>query len=246
MDQYDYSALRLVLFAGEVFPLKHVRALKSIWPKPRYFNLYGPAETNVCTYYELPSEIPEARTEPFPIGKPCSNDRTQVMDDQERPVQPGEEGELYVSGGSVMHSYCNLPERTAKAFFRDEAGFAWYRTGDIVREEREGNYIFIGRRDRMVKRRGYRVELGEIEVALYRHPAITEAAVIAVPDEESGVLIKAFLSWSEGERGSLIQLKKFCAEQLPLYMVPDSFSFQRSLPKTLTDKMDYQKLKELD
>jgi amino acid adenylation domain-containing protein len=246
MDQYDYSALRLVLFAGEVFPIKHVRALQRFWSKPRYFNLYGPTETNVCTYYELPSEIPEARTEPFPIGKACSNDRTRVVDDQERQVEPGEEGELYVSGGSVMNSYWNLPERTAKAFFRDEAGSAWYRTGDIVREDTDGDYEFIGRRDRMVKRRGYRVELGEIEAALYLHPAITEAAVIAVPDEESGVLIKAFLSWSEGERGSLIQLKKFCAEQLPLYMVPDSFSFQRSLPKTPTDKMDYQKLKEID
>jgi amino acid adenylation domain-containing protein len=246
MERYDYANLRLVLFAGEVFPVKHIRALQSHWPKPRYFNLYGPTETNVCTCFELPREVPETRSEPFPIGKPCSNDRTLVVDECDREVAPGEEGELYVSGGSVMQSYWNLPERTSRAFFRDEAGTAWYKTGDIVREDASGDLLFVGRRDRMVKRRGYRVELGEIEAALYRHPAIAEAAVIAAPDEESGVRIRAFLSCAEEERPSLIQLKRFCSEQLPLYMIPDAFTFQPSLPKTPTDKMDYQKLQELD
>ncbi len=246
METFDYSALRMVHFAGEVFPVKQLRALKACWPHPRYFNLYGPTETNVCTYYELPSEIPEDRTVPFPIGQTCENDRTKVMDEHDRAVPPGEEGELYVSGGSVMQGYWNLPERTAAAFYRDASDTRWYRTGDIVREGDQGNYLFLGRRDRMVKRRGYRVELGEIEVALYRHPAVTEAAVIALPDEESGVQIKAFLNWTDSTRPSLIRLKQFCVDNLPLYMIPDRFAFLPSLPKTSTDKIDYQELKELD
>jgi acyl-CoA synthetase (AMP-forming)/AMP-acid ligase II len=98
----------------------------------------------------------------------------------------------------------------------------------------------------MVKRRGYRVELGEIEAGLYRHPAIREAAVIALPSEESGVRIKAFLSCRAGTRPSLIELKRFCAEHLPLYMIPDLFSLRDALPKTSTDKVDYQRLKEMD
>jgi acyl-coenzyme A synthetase/AMP-(fatty) acid ligase len=96
----------------------------------------------------------------------------------------------------------------------------------------------------MVKRRGYRVELGEIEAGLYRHPNIKEAAVIAVPNE-AGVQIKAILSYREGKRSSVIELKRFCAENLPLYMVPDVFHFLESLPKTSTDKIDYQKLLEI-
>lgn len=168
------------------------------------------------------------------------------MDEHDTEVPPGQEGELYVSGWSVMLGYWNLKEQDRRAFFTDESGTRWYRTGDMVRETNDGSYFFIGRRDRMVKRRGYRVELGEIEAALYRHPSIAEAAVIAYPDEDSGVQIKAFLGWSDAGRPSLIALKQFCAENLPSYMIPDRFSFLSSLPKTSTDKVDYQKLKELD
>ena len=88
----------------------------------------------------------------------------------------------------------------------------------------------------------YRIELGEIEVALYRHPAIKEAAVLAFPGEEN-IPIKAFASSRNGAKLSIIELKKFCSENLPLYMVPDHFCFLESLPKTSTDKIDYQKLK---
>ncbi len=245
-EQYDYSALRTVLFAGEVFPIKHLRALKNLLPKPRYYNLYGPTETNVCTFYEIPAHIPEERTQPFPIGKACSHLQTKVVAEPGQEVPAGQEGELVVSGPGVTQGYWNLPERTANAFLGDSSGQRWYKTGDIVVEEADGNYTFIGRRDRMVKKRGYRVELGEIEAGLYRHPAVKEAAVIALSNEENGVRIKAFLSCKEAEkRPSLIELKRFCVENLPLYMVPDIFSFQEGLPKTSTDKINYQKLIEM-
>jgi len=246
LHRYDASALRMVLFAGEVFPVKHLHALRSVWPHPRYFNLYGPTETNVCTWYEVQGSL-EGRTEPLPIGRTCSNDRGRVVDERGLPVPGGEEGELHIAGGTVMQGYWNLPERTAAAFHVDDSGTRWYRTGDVVREDERGDYVFLGRRDRMVKRRGYRVELGEIESALYRHPAVTEAAVVALPDEENGVLIKAFLAWPEGvQRPSMVQLKSFCAQNLPLYMVPDRFCFPITLPKTSTDKTDYQALLVLD
>src|SRR5688572_20319129 len=194
MDSHDYSALRIVLFAGEVFPVKHLRAVKALWPGPRYFNLYGPTETNVCTYYEIPAVVEPERTVPYPIGWVCSDDRALVVDEDLRPVAFGDKGELLIAGGSVMRGYWNLAERSARAFHVDEEGVAWYRTGDLVTESRTDGFLFAGRRDRMVKRRGYRVELGEIEAALYRHPQVAEAAVLASPDEESGVLIRAFLS----------------------------------------------------
>lgn len=246
LEEHDFSALKTVLFAGEVFPVKHLRTLVNLLPGRRYFNLYGPTETNVCTFYEIPEHIPEERMQPYPIGQVCSHLQGIVVDEEGREVQPGQEGELCISGPGVMQGYWSLPEQTARAFLTDSHDRRWYKTGDIVVQEADGNYIYVGRRDRMVKKRGYRVELGEIEAGLYRHPAVEEAAVIAVFDEEDGLRVEAFLSCKEAEkRPSLIGLKRFCAENLPMYMVPDLFVFCDVLPKTSTDKIDYQKLKEL-
>jgi amino acid adenylation domain-containing protein len=245
MERHDYSALRLALYAGEVFPPKHQRALRNLWPHPRYYNLYGPTETNVCTYDQVVDVPPDDFTGPLPIGRACSGDRTRVVDPDGKDVNRGEEGELLVAGGSVMLGYWNLPERNAQAFAEDADGARWYRTGDVVVENGAGEYIFLGRRDRMVKRRGYRVELGEIEAALHRHELISEAGVIAVPDAESGVLIKAFVSWTGADTPSIVELKGIAAAALPAYMIPDRFTVVSALPKTSTDKLDYQKMREL-
>jgi amino acid adenylation domain-containing protein len=245
LQRRDYSALRLVLFAGEVFAVKHLRSLCSQLSKPRYFNLYGPTETNVCTFYEVKLPVPEDRIAPYPIGRTCSHLRCRVVDSDGLDVAAGQEGELCVSGRGVMQGYWALPEQSARAFLTDGAGVRWYKTGDIVIEAEGGNYTYLGRRDRMVKRRGYRVELGEIETALYRNPLIKEAAVVATPHEELGVKLTAFVSCREPKRPSLIEMKRFCTEHLPLYMIPDVFSWHETLPKTSTDKTDYQRLKEM-
>ena len=246
IDSFDHSCLRIVFFAGEVFPIKHLRALIDLWPDPDYFNLYGPTETNVCTYFKVPTPLPEERTEPVPIGMVCSGDSALVMDEQDTEVPPAGEGELYITGPSVTSGYWNLPERNAVAFHTDAAGTQWYKTGDIVRQDDDGNYIYVSRRDRMIKRHGYRVELGEIEAALYRHESITEAAVVAIPDSDGGLIVKAFINWIGEDRPSIIKLKRFCVENLPAYMIPDRFSVQPELPKTSTDKIDYQRLKEME
>ena len=245
LDERDLSSLRTVLFAGEVFAVKHLRRLTELLPAPRYFNLYGPTETNVCTWYEVKLPVPAERTVPYPIGRVCSHLAGRVVDDEQREVPFGEEGELVIAGRGVMQGYWADAEKTARGFIVDAGGTRWYRTGDIVVESPDDGYIYRGRRDRMVKRRGYRVELGEIESALYRHPQIKEAAVVARSDDESGVTITACLAGVDGWRLSLIEIKRFCSENLPLYMIPDRFSWHDALPKTSTDKIDYQRLKEL-
>jgi amino acid adenylation domain-containing protein len=244
LEAHDWSALRIVLFAGEVFPVKHLRRLQSLWKGPAWYNLYGPTETNVCTFFRVPDRVPEDRKEPFPIGKPCAHVRARVTDEHGRDVAPGAVGELCIAGPAVMQGYWNLPEQTARAFWRDDAAERWYRTGDLVVQEPGGDYVYVGRRDRMVKRRGYRVELGEIEACLHRHPLVQEAAAVAVPDGEGGVRVRAFLALrpGAGKPPSLVALKRFCAENLPAYMIPDLFSLQDALPKTSTHKIDYQTL----
>jgi amino acid adenylation domain-containing protein len=241
LEEHDYSQLRLVLFAGEVFAVGKLRELVGRIPHPRYMNLYGPTETNVCTFHEIPPEIPLDRVTPYPIGRVCSGAQAIVVDEAGNEVVKGEKGALCISGPGVMLGYWELRDRTASVIFERQS-VRWYRTGDLVVEHQDGVFQFIGRRDRMVKRRGYRIELGEIEAGLHQHPEIDEVAVIALPDEQAGVVIEAVLNCAGGKKLSTIQLKGFCARVLPKYMMPDRFSFVSQLPRTSTDKIDYQSL----
>jgi amino acid adenylation domain-containing protein len=244
LSSRDYRALRLVLFAGEVFPVKHLRHIVSLWPSAAYYNLYGPTETNVCTFARIPTPIPADRSEPYPIGQACAHCEPLMLDEGLEPVANGGEGLLYIAGPSVFEGYWNRPELNARAFLaRDNR--RWYNTGDVVRWDSADGFIYRGRRDRMVKRRGYRIELGEIERGLYQHPAIAEAAVVAVPDDAAGVRIVACLSMRTPQRPTVIELKMFCARQLPSYMSPDAFVVLDALPRTSTDKTDYQRLAEI-
>jgi amino acid adenylation domain-containing protein len=241
LNQHDYSQLRLVLFAGEVFPVKQLRRLVAHWSRPSYYNLYGPTETNVCTFARVPTPIPEERTEPYPIGWPCSHCAALVVNSDGTPALAGEEGLLYISGPSVFSGYWNRPSESLATFLeRDET--RWYNTGDVVRQDGNNGFVYVGRRDRMVKRRGYRIELNEIESCLYRHPAIKGAAVVSMPNAESGVRIVSYLATAGNLRPSIVEMKSFCNDHLPSYMNPDVFVFVDSLPRTSTNKVDYQSL----
>jgi amino acid adenylation domain-containing protein len=240
----DCRSLRLVLFAGEVFPVKHLRRITELWPDADYYNLYGPTETNVCTFARIPLPIPPDREVPYPIGPACSHCTPLVLDDVDgRDVPAGAEGLLYMSGPSVFSGYWNRPLENTAAFI-ERGGTRWYNTGDVVREDPVEGFIYLGRRDRMVKRRGYRIELGEIERALYQHKGLREVAVVAITDASAGVKIVAYLTPQPGERPSIIAMKAFCAEHLPSYMNPDVFTFVEALPRTSTNKVDYQALRK--
>jgi amino acid adenylation domain-containing protein len=244
IERFEYRALRAVLFAGEVFPMKYLLQLMQRWPHARYYNLYGPTETNVCTYYEVPADIP-ADAKEIPIGAAISNCECFAIDDQGKVVQPGGSGELYVRGPLLLLGYWNQPAKTTEMLVPNPIQTAYpemaYRTGDICRMDSDGNYWFTGRRDHMVKSRGYRIELGDIEAALYKHEGINEAVLVAVPDEEVGARLHAFVvphAPSLGEK----ELASFCSSQLPRYMVPEFFWFETELPKTSTGKIDRQAL----
>lgn len=243
LDRHDYSALRIVFFAGEVFPVPRFKALRRFWDRPQYANLYGPTETNVCTYYVVPEDGSWEAMDTFPIGVVCPPNRGKVVTEEGETVAAGEPGELVVWGPNVMRGYWNLSEQNARAFLVDEAGDQWYRTGDIVAEQPDGQYRYLSRRDRMVKRRGYRVELGEIEAGLMRHPDIREAAVVAASDPGAGVRISAFVSLHDGRELTIIGLKTLSMENLPPYMIPDAFKVVDALPRTSTNKVDLQALK---
>jgi amino acid adenylation domain-containing protein len=240
----DLSTLRLVLFAGEVFPVKYLRALMALVPHARFANLYGPTETNVCTWYEVAS--PPEDNNPVPIGQACSNCEIFILDEALKPVPKGCAGYLWVSGGTVMQGYWGRPERTAQTLKaiepRPGLKVRAYNTGDLVRATGGGNLDFIGRRDHQVKTRGYRVELGEIESVLHNHPAVDEAVVLALPDETIGHRLAAVVVIKQNAQVGRAELQQYCANTLARYMVPGTIVFQPNLPLTSSGKVDRQAL----
>jgi amino acid adenylation domain-containing protein len=233
--------LRTILFAGEVFPVKYLRRLMLQLPHVRFSNLYGPTETNVCTWYDV-SRAPDETSEPIPIGEAIGDVEVFAINDDGTPAARGEVGELLVRGTTVMQGYWNDPERTGRSLVPDplgRPGFA-YRTGDLVREDDDGCFRLLGRRDAQIKSRGYRIELGEIESALYRHAAVDECAVIAVPDDMITNRLVAFVVLRR--EVDAVALVRWCAEIIPRYMIPEAFEFHDALPKTSTGKIDRQQL----
>jgi non-ribosomal peptide synthetase component F len=175
VESRDLSSLRWILFAGEPFPAKHLRELMTILPNARYSNLYGPTETNVCTFYHVPPLL-DRSDEPIPIGEPCANAEALVVDTNDQPVASDEVGELLIRGPLVMRGYWGRPDLSEKSFLRRQAygqyEDIYYRTGDLVQLEPDGNFKYLGRKDRQIKTRGYRVELDEIEIALLSHDGV--------------------------------------------------------------------------
>src|SRR5580704_15906439 len=234
--------LRTILFAGEVFPMKYLKQLAELLPAVDLENLYGPTETNVCTYYKVDRER-LASMDKLPIGIACENTEVFAVNDKDEIVtQLGESGELYVRGPGVTCGYWGDVEKTKKMVvpnrFQPNFEEKMYRTGDLVTLAEDGNYYFVGRRDSMIKSRGYRIELGEIESALLSHPAVREAAAIAVPDEVVGNRIKAVVAAHEPDSVDATELQQHCATRIPTYMIPEFIEFRGSLPKTSTGKVD--------
>ena len=245
LGHHSLKSLRLILFAGEPFALKYLRQLAEAVPDAELYNLYGPTETNVCTYYRVDRSI-LPHIDRLPIGKACTNTEVLAVGDDDQFIKPGETGELYVRGPSVTKGYWGDPEKTAKAVlanrFQPHFSESLYRTGDLVTLDEKGDYWFLGRRDSMIKSRGYRIELGEIEAALYAHSAVRETAVVAIPDEAIGSRIKAFVCTLDPRTLTKADLQQHCANRIPKYMVPELIEFCDSLPKTSTGKVDRKRL----
>ncbi len=241
LAERDLSALRVALYAGEVFAAGSLARFLALLPRAtRCFNLYGPTETNVCTFAAV-TRAPDAG-EPSDIGRACPNLELFALDDEGRRVGTGGTGELCVRGGSVMLGYWGDPERTARALIRNPGHShepdPAYRTGDLVMPQTDGSYRFLGRRDHQVKVRGYRVELGEVESALASHPAVSEAIVVAVPHAEHGSTLVGLVVVARGAAADGRELKRLCAARLPAYMVPEQIEVRERLPRTASGKVD--------
>ncbi|MEZ4293442.1 MAG: amino acid adenylation domain-containing protein [Polyangiaceae bacterium] len=231
-DSPPPPSLRAVLFAGEVFPPKHLSLLRRTLPVARLLNLYGPTETNVCTLHEIEPDDPEDA--PISIGRAVCGDRVWARGEDGAEVPEGEVGELVVEGPTVMLGYWGQPPQGPA-----------YPTGDLVRRDSGGRYMYVGRRDHMVKVRGHRVELGEIEVALSSHPLVRDVAVVAERDGLETRLIAHVVPAGPRAPG-LLALKEHCAARLPPYMIVHEVRVREELPRTSTGKIDRKTLSQIE
>jgi surfactin family lipopeptide synthetase A len=224
-------------FAGELI---------NRWARPgrRIFNGYGPTEaTVVVTFQECSGRTWEHSP---PIGRPMANQRVYLLDEWGQPVPIGVPGELYLGGVGLARGYLHRPELTAQKFLPDpfvaDGTARLYRTGDRARYLADGSIEFLGRLDQQVKVRGYRIEPGEIEAALRRHPALQEAVVVAREDVPGEKRLVAYVAVGERVAPSARELRDFLGQTLPGYMIPAAFVALERLPLTPGGKVDQRAL----
>ena len=244
LDTIPLPDLRMVWFAGEVFPTAKFNYWREALPDAVFANFYGPIEITLdCLYQLLPKPMPPE--EPLPIGKPFRNTSVLVLDENEEnvpPSAPGKEGELCVRGSSLAMGYYNNPEKTRAAFTQNPLNRAYpetiYRTGDMVCWNARGELLFKGRKDSLIKHSGYRIELGEIE-----HAALNVGAglanVCAVYDAPAKKIILVYEAPKPLDEKSLRQQ---LAKALPRYMMPGHFVHVEEMPRNPNGKIDRNRL----
>ncbi|MDX3691330.1 amino acid adenylation domain-containing protein [Streptomyces europaeiscabiei] len=231
-----------LVLGGEPFGWGTYNMLKAFPGDYRLYNHYGPSETTVgvlCGQITSPEIAGLAST--VPLGKPMRHARVYVLDSERRPVPVGVPGELWISGSSVSLGYlagtADQKERFLDDPFNQTPGARMYRSGDKVRLLPDHSLEFLGRVDRQIKVRGFRVELGEIEAVMRRHPRVT-GSIVAVINASTNMQLVGYLTDVDGSRGPAEWLREFLAESLPEFMVPLHLVALDSFPMTSTGKID--------
>jgi amino acid adenylation domain-containing protein len=230
-----------LLVGGDVLSVSHVAKVMDRHPGCQVINGYGPTE---CTTFSVCCRIERAHLSgaSIPIGKPVANARVYILDEQRRPVPAGQPGELYIAGEGVARGYLGAPELTAEKFVHIAApGGALervYRTGDLVRLDPDGTLAFLGRADRQLKVRGFRVEPAEIEAALLARPGIAQAVVAGIPDKHGDKRLVAYVVGPSGAVPGSLELRDALREVLPAHMVPATFVYLDRIPLTANGKVD--------
>jgi aspartate racemase len=232
--------LRQLLAGGDVLSPEHVRRVREAFPELRLLNGYGPTEGTTFTCCHTVERTPPQRS--VPIGKPIANTRVYVLDRRLRPVPVGARGELWIAGDGLARGYRNRPQLTAERFvvhrLSPTLGERLYRTGDLARWLSDGTLEFFGRIDDQIKIRGFRVEPGEIEAALARHPDVSDCVVIAIRAVDGAARLAAYVVGSAAPS----ELREFLARSLPDYMIPTAFVPIDHLPLNTSGKVDRRAL----
>ncbi|HEX9849623.1 class I adenylate-forming enzyme family protein [Candidatus Deferrimicrobium sp.] len=232
IDQYDLRSLRYCYCGGDVLPAGVLDCWERLCGVPIY-QVYGSTEVGHVTYSPL-----DRRPSPKTVGKPLRSRKCVIIDPEStEPVPPGGIGELAVTSVYTLKRYWNKPEETARSYV-PIGGEIYYRTGDFMRFDEEGEIEFVERSGDIIKYKGYRISASEVEAVLQDHLAVVGACVIGVPDEATGERLKAIVVLKQDARGvDSADLLRWCRERLVSYKVPKYIEFRDMLPKSKVGKL---------
>ncbi len=244
LSRISLPELKMIWFAGEVFPTKQFNYWRAHFPESVFVNLYGPTEATVdCTFYVVDRIL--ADDEPIPIGNSCNNTDVIILDDQNNIVDKEGEGELCIRGTSLAMGYYNNPEKTAEAFVQNPLNISYpeiiYRTGDVVEYNIYGELIFKGRKDTLIKHLGYRIELGEIEHLAINNLNLFKNACALYNQTKKEILL---VYESESEIPITI-IRKELSRVLPKYMIPTIIDRVDQMPRNANGKIDRALLRKM-
>ncbi len=243
LSNIELSSLKLVWFAGEVFPTKQFNYWKKNLPNATFVNLYGPIEITLdCTYHIVNGELKE--DEPLPIGIPCRNTDILILNDENKLVEKGEEGELCVRGTSLAMGYYNNSKKTSEVFVQNPLNSSYpeliYRTGDMVILNDNNEILFKGRKDSLIKHLGYRIELGEIEHTVVNKLKLAKNVCVVYQNEKKEIT----MYYESDVEIPKSEFRKSIGTLLPKYMIPTTYIRLDLLPRNTNGKIDRLYLKE--
>jgi acyl-CoA synthetase (AMP-forming)/AMP-acid ligase II len=246
VNKYDYSSLRVLMSGGAPISPNLVRRIIETF-KCDYIQTYGMTETSPFLTMSILKEhlhslsYEEQLKYKSTTGRKFKGVELKVINEKGEKIKTNnrEVGEIIVRGDSITKGYWKLPQETKKVFKN-----GWLYTGDMAAIDREGYLTIVDRKDDMIITGGENVYSIEVENVLYTHPAVLEAAVIGVPDEEWGEIVKAIIVLRDGEKASEKGILTFCKERIAVYKVPKSVEFQACLPKLGSGKICKKMLKK--
>jgi long-chain acyl-CoA synthetase len=232
LDQYDLGSLTYCYCGGDVLPLEVFNRWKERFGIPIY-QVYGSTEAGHVTYSRIDGD-----PKPDTIGLPLKSRECIVVDPGNlKTVAIGESGELLVTSPYTVKEYLNKPKETARSYV-ELNGKIYYRMGDFIRQERDGELVYVERSADIIKHKGYRVSASEIEAVLQDHPTVIGACAVGIPDARVGERVKAIVVMKEDARGvGGAELIKWCRDRLAPYKVPGYIEFRDMLPKSKVGKL---------
>jgi amino acid adenylation domain-containing protein len=244
-EEHLFQNIREAIACGEQLQITQpMIKLFQLLENCRLYNFYGPTEADLVTAYTFSNQPEEWPIYP-PIGKPPINVQVYLLDRNRQPVPIGVPGELYVSGDGLARGYLNRPDLTEQKFVPNPFyNSKLYKTGDLAKYLPDGNIEFLGRIDDLVKVRGFRVELGEVEAVLSKHPQINQAVAKVFGQSAREKYLVAYFVPIQGQTITVEKLRTFLQDQLPDYMIPSAFVQMESFPLTPNGKVNRRALSE--
>jgi long-chain acyl-CoA synthetase len=229
LSTYDFANLRYVTQAGGPMPPVLIDKLKEALPEVNFFVMYGQTEATARLTYLNPEKLISKRGS---IGKAIPGVKIEIRDKMQKPVKPGESGEICASGQNIMQGYWKDPAKTSSVI-KD----GWLHTGDLAHYDRDG-YIYIdGRSSDMIKSGGNRISPKEVEEVIQELSGVLEVAVVGIPDDLLGETIKAFIVPTPNSGLDKRAIKFHCKDKLASYKIPKTIAFIKELPKTASGKV---------